>query len=266
MKNLKKLLAIVVCVAMMVPTLAFAAETAAVSPSKQMGNATVTTGKYTYTGGFQKAALKVTTKDASGKTIELTEGKDYVIKGTLTHAAAGTYKAIVQGIGKYSGTQTVNYTIAPKAVNSTAGSKRTYTGKAQTAVIKVADGRKVLKEGTDYTVRGTRTHVAAGTYKVVVTGKGNYSGSKVVYYTIGKAAQNSVKIAVNSSKKKISVTGVKGKAKVSYATSNSKVKVSKGVVQVGKGVKKGTRVRITVKVAATANYKAYSKTFTYTVK
>ncbi len=266
MKNLKKLLAIVVCIAMMVPTLAFAAETAAVSPSKQMGNATVTTSKHTYTGKMQKATIKVTTKDASGKTITLKEGTDYVVKGSRSHIAANTYTVTIQGIGKYSGTTTASYTIAPKKVSTTAGSTKTYTGKLQKATIKVTDGTKVLKEGTDYTVKGSRSHLSAGTYKVVVTGKGNYSGSKTVYYTISKAAQNSVKVAVNSSKKKISVTGVKGKAKVSYATSNSKVKVSKGVVTIGKGVKKGTKVKITVKVAATANYKAYSKTITYTVK
>ncbi len=37
-------------------------------------------------------------------------------------------------------------------------------------------------------------------------------------------------------------------------------------ITVGKGVKKGTKVRITVKVAATKNYKAYSKSIIYKVK
>ena len=45
-----------------------------------------------------------------------------------------------------------------------------------------------------------------------------------------------------------------------------KVKVKNGKITVGKGVKKGTKVRITVKVAATKNYKAYSKSIIYKVK
>ena len=66
--------------------------------------------------------------------------------------------------------------------------------------------------------------------------------------------------------KKIAVSGVKGKAKVAYATNNSKVKVSGGKISIAKGVKSGTKVKITVKVGATKNFNAYKKTITYVVK
>lgn len=67
-------------------------------------------------------------------------------------------------------------------------------------------------------------------------------------------------------KRSITVSGVKAKAKVTYKSANKKVKVKNGKITVGKGVKKGTKVRITVKVAATKNYKAYSKSIIYKVK
>ena len=106
----------------------------------------------------------------------------------------------------------------------------------------------------------------AGKYKITVKGINNYKGTKTIYYTINKAAQKSVKVKVNASKKKITVSGVKAKAKVTYKSANKKVKVKNGKITVGKGVKKGTKVRITVKVAATKNYKAYSKSIIYKVK
>lgn len=55
MKNLKKILAVIVCVAMMIPTVAFAANT---SPAKiNVDTAAVSAGKLTYTGKTQSPKL-----------------------------------------------------------------------------------------------------------------------------------------------------------------------------------------------------------------
>ena len=135
-----------------------------------------------------------------------------------------------------------------------------------TAKVTVKYGNTVLKRGTDYKITGVTRAKNAGKYKITVKGINNYKGTKTIYYTINKAAQKSVKVKVNASKKKITVSGVKAKAKVTYKSANKKVKVKNGKITVGKGVKKGTKVRITVKVAATKNYKAYSKSIIYKVK
>ena len=42
--------------------------------------------------------------------------------------------------------------------------------------------------------------------------------------------------------------------------------VSGGKISIAKGVKSGTKVKITVKVGATKNFNAYKKTITYVVK
>lgn len=267
-KNLKKLLAIVVCIAMMVPTMAFAA-----TPSVKTTQIAGATAKSVYyTGKTQTVKLNVTAKGANGKTVTLVEGKDYkVVKGSTKALKAGKYQVTVEGIGKYAGKKTVTYTVAakdlaPKNVSATASTK-TYNGKKQATTLTLKYNGKVLKNGVDYkVVKGYTKATNAGKYKITIAGKGNFRGTKTVYYTVKMASQKSVKVTTNSSKKKVVVTGVKGKAKVSYSTNNSKVTVSKGVVKVAKGVKKGTKVQVTVKVAATKNYHSTKKVVTYVVK
>ncbi len=63
----------------------------------------------------------------------------------------------------------------------------TYTGLAQTPTVTVTDGDKTLVLDRDYTVT-YRDNVNAGTAKVTILGKGNYSGSVEKSFTIEKAA------------------------------------------------------------------------------
>ena len=63
----------------------------------------------------------------------------------------------------------------------------TYDGKAKKPTVTVKDGNTVLKEGTDYTVTYSN-NVNVGTAKVIVTGKGNYTGTVTKEFTIMKAA------------------------------------------------------------------------------
>lgn len=334
MKSLKKILAVVVCIAMMLPTLAFAANP---SPAKvDIAGATVTVSAMTYTGSAQTAQLTVV---IDGKT--LVAGTDYTVSGQTTAKNAGSYSVTVTGMGNYTGELTVSYTVAPKKVDVTAstpnkyytgdvvvstptvkvgskvltegvdytvkGSKgvkvgvhkmvitgkgnysfsktlyyrikyslpktsvaaaatTTYNGKYQAAKIVVKHGSKVLVKGTDYTVSGTTKAKNAGKYAIKISGKGNYAASKTIYYTIKKANQTTVKVATNNTTKRIAVTGVKGSAPVKYTTNNTKVKISGGRVVIGRGVKKGTIVKITVKVGATANFNGYTKTVSYRVR
>ena len=256
MKNLKKLLAIVVCIAMMVPTVAFAATS---SPTK-VNVKSATAKSLTYNAKSQTTTIVV-----NGKTLTL--NKDFkVVSGSLKATKAGTYTVKIKGIGNYSGDTTVKYTVnAQQSYKATAAAK-TYNAKNQTTKVTVKYGNTVIKRGTDYKITGVTRAKNAGKYKITVKGINNYKGTKTIYYTINKAAQKSVKVKVNASKKKITVSGVKAKAKVTYKSANKKVKVKNGKITVGKGVKKGTKVRITVKVAATKNYKAYSKSIIYKVK
>lgn len=161
----------------------------------------------------------------------------------------------------------------------------TYNGKAIEPVVTVkdltstqaaqADGPvvmasgKVLKKGKDYTV-SYFNNVNAGKAKVTVTGKGNYSGKKVMTFTIQKA-KNTItasKISKKASAKAQTASlnaKAKGGAKLTYRSDNKAVTVSKaGKVTLAKKFV-GTAT-ITITAAETKNYKATAKKITFTVK
>ncbi len=62
----------------------------------------------------------------------------------------------------------------------------TYNGSEQKPTVSVADGSN-LAEGTDYTVTYPDASTNAGSYKVTVTGKGNYTGTVELSYKINPA-------------------------------------------------------------------------------
>ena len=142
-----------------------------------------------------------------GETV-LTEGTDYFITyknedgtesdGKFTNA--GTYTVVVTGIGNYYGTVEKTFTITPKeltfdvALDSDSAS---YDGTAKTPALTVKDGETVLTEGVDYTVSciygddseaknfADTEFINAGSYRLTVTGIGNYAGSSAeIVFTI----------------------------------------------------------------------------------
>ncbi len=78
--------------------------------------------------------------------------------------------------------------------------KKNYTGSAisaPTLTVKDSNGKALVK-GTDYTVTGLVKRTNVGRYKVTVTFKGNYSGTKTLYYTITPKAPSSVKVRLRT--------------------------------------------------------------------
>ncbi|MCM1273703.1 MAG: hypothetical protein NC225_09080 [Clostridium sp.] len=272
MKKLKKLLAVVMMIALMIPVTAFAAEGGSVQTTT-LTTANVTVAAATYTGKAQTS--KVTVKDGSKV---LTVNKDYTVTN-VTKTNAGNYTVTVKGMGSYTGTVTATYKInkASIAKATVAVSKVAYTGKqASPKTIQVKVGKTTLKQGTDYTVAAISKSKKPGTVKqgVKIVGKGNYTGTVYGALTINKAA-NTMKVSsgknfkASALKKKAgtcTITVKNAKGKVTYKSSSKKVKVnSKGKVTVAKGTKKGT-YKITVKAAGNTTYKAKSATFKVVVK
>ena len=109
---------------------------------------------------------------------------------------AGTATITVTGIGRYSGTQTANFVIEPKSVQSLETSDiadRTYTGDAYTPDITVSDGSKVLTKGVDYTVTYTN-NTEPGVATVVIKGaNSNYAGTKIISFKISAVAVKGLK-------------------------------------------------------------------------
>lgn len=251
MKNLKKLLAVIMCVVMLVPTVAFAKT----SPSKVdfSNTAKVTSTAITYTGKAQDAKIVV---KVNGKT--LVAGTDYVITGQTKPTDAGTYKVTIKGMGKYSGTKTYTYKVASKKVapKATAASKFV-SGKNQRILPTVKVGNKVLKYGKDYTVTGN-VKKSVGKYTMVIKGKGNYSFTKKVTYRI---QYNAAKVSAKAASKTYT-----GKAQTTAITvKNGKTVLKKGVDYKISGTVKATKAgKYTVKITGIGNYKG-TKTITYTI-
>lgn len=136
---------------------------------------------YTYDGAAKKPS--VTVKYGS-KT--LTQGTDY----TVTYAKnvnAGTATVTVKGIGSYSGTVNKSFKINAKSVGSCgislAYTSRYFSGTRAKPAVTIKNGSAVLVKDKDYTAY-YYDNLSVGTARVVITGKGNYSGTVTKTYQI----------------------------------------------------------------------------------
>lgn len=283
MKFMKKLVAVVLAVMLMVPSVMINAaevtapeETAPVaSPSlTNISEASISISNFTYTGEMKAPSYSVSYNGTA-----LKKGTDYTISG-LTHCAAGLYTVTFKGIGKFTGTATASYRIYKKAgLSATAVKNLTYNGKNQKGKATVTCGGVTLTEGKDFKYTSGLTHCAAGTYKVTVTGIGNYKGTATYTYKINKAAQTLSATQTKSASyktlrtKSITVTPAKGIGKISYEIllknpNNKKyvsVNTTSGKITIKKGAVKGTyRVKLTF--AGDKNRKAASTTVSVVVK
>ena len=168
-----------------------------------------------------------------------------------------------------------------------------YNGKRQGP--KLTYNGKVLTEGVDYKwmpAGDSGSFVNAGSYDILLFGKGQFAGAIQATYSIDKAA-NPLKIkkgktaAISGATKgekgklkktrKLDVSKVitfknKGKGLRTYLKKSGSKKISisrkTGKVTVSKGLKKGTyKVKVKVKAAGNANYKKSTwKTVTFRIK
>lgn len=128
----------------------------------------------------------------------------------------------------------------------------TYNGKNQTPAVTVKLSGKTLKKGTDYTINSAK-RINAGKYTIVITGKGNYTGTKKITFTINK---RNVKYAtIKKAYKK-----VKGKKVLkSYTVYYGKTKLvnKKNFKLITKKVKSGKKYVNKKYVQGIGNYTGY---------
>ena len=107
-----------------------------------------------------------------------------------TNAGTYTVKATVAESANYAAaTATRNFTIVPKAISKATVEnigEQEFTGRTITPTVTVKDGTVVLTDA-DYSV-AYANNIDAGTASVTITGKGNYTGSTSVKFTIAQAA------------------------------------------------------------------------------
>ena len=139
--------------------------------------------KTTYTGAAVRPAVKVVSR---GKALDA--GTDYTVSYS-NNTNAGTARAVVKGQGKYKGSKTLTFAINKQAISKTAVTitkSAIYTGKEITPAVKVTYGKITLAVGRDYRISYS-SNKDFGKAKVVITGIGNYSGSKTQYFDITAA-------------------------------------------------------------------------------
>lgn len=137
-----------------------------------------------------------TTFSVNYKGTTLTEGTDYTVEYS-GNTNVGTGNITIKGIGEYGGTKTASFQITPKSVSSVEAkgiTDKAYTGSPITQSMTVTDGNKTLKENEDYTV-SYNNNINVGTASVVVTGKGNYQGTKTFNFKIASKNISGVSIS-----------------------------------------------------------------------
>lgn len=128
----------------------------------------------------------------------LKENVDYTISGDMNKTEEGVYTLTVTGIGYYKGTVSFQWEIKKYdiAIAVKGLSKTRYKSNALIHRPDVTwnDGYNLTK-GTDYKISGTTYALAAGNYKITVTGMGKYKGSVDLPWAIVKAQNISTAIA-----------------------------------------------------------------------
>ena len=118
----------------------------------------------------------------------LTQGNDYTVT-YKDNVNAGTSLITVTGTGNYSGTLTKEFTILPVSIQNQTivlnSSAYEYTGEE----IKPGVSVGTLTQDTDYSIT-YQDNIEIGTAKVIITGKGNYTGSVEESFRIVKRIVN----------------------------------------------------------------------------
>ena len=185
--------------------------------------------KVQYDGSLQTVADymtgKVTVKaGATGKKKDVPADAYKLTYATKDGKAVAVGSTIVTTLKK-SDITNKNYTITGDSINAAketavtnkdiadtnvkvevVGGPYAYTGKAITPNIKVAvDGVELAKD-IDYTIKSCTNNVNAGEATVTVEGKGDYSGTQTVKFTINKANLSDVKVEANTKGHKAAFT------------------------------------------------------------
>ena len=149
----------------------------------------------TYTGKAQTQSITVKYRNKT-----LKNGKDYTVS-YQNNINAGTAYVIIKGKGSYSGTVKRSFTIKPAIIYKQCTfykiASQYYTGSQIKPVPKIKNGTTTLKNGTDFTLT-YQNNVNKGTAKVYIKGKGNYSGSCSLTFSITARPVSTLKITVPS--------------------------------------------------------------------
>ena len=149
---------------------------------KDLSRATVSAiGNYTYTGSYCTPNPTVSYQGTI-----LRNGIDYILTYS-NNVSAGTASVTIIGRGNYKGSKTVSFTISGISIyNANVSSIPTqpYTGNAVMPSVVLTYAGQNLVSDRDYTLIYVN-NITVGTASIIINGKGNFSGSKTINFTIG---------------------------------------------------------------------------------
>ncbi len=203
---------------------------------------------------------------------KLIEGVDYKILSCDEGTDVGNYEFSVEGIGKYKGVINKNFEIESKKLDDgdikVNVENQTYTGQEIKPEVTVKVGgdqqETTLIKGVDYDVTYS-DNIKAGTAKVTITFKGNYSGSKTLEFEIESKKLDDGDIKVNVENQTYTGQEIKPEVTVKVGGDQQETTLIKGVdydVTYSDNIKAGTaKVTITFK----GNYSG-SKTLEFEIE
>ena len=145
-------------------------------------------GDVDYSGKEQTPTPTVTVNGT-----ELVKDRDYRISYGNNVNAGSNASITIEGIGDYFASATRYFTINRLYIHNASIASianQQYTGSALEPKLQVSYGGRQLVENVDYTVRYSN-NVEVGTATATITGKGNYSGTKSMTFTIEKKPDGS---------------------------------------------------------------------------
>ncbi len=260
------------------------------------GSSSATEPGSSITGLHQATVTGITSKVYNGKpqtqNVTVTIGDtilqkdvDYTVKYS-NNVNAGFGSVTIEGKGEYSGSGIgATFKIEPARITSVelAAPSHAYTGKPWKPAVKTVKAGSLTLAKSDYTVEyADAKSKTAGSYIVLVSAEGNFTGAKLATYRITQAS-NKVTVAKKSVKKMLKAKKLAKKAQT-FSLPKATVKFGKAKwkvaakdpkraltllgnkVKVKKGAKKGVyTLKLVAFVAKNGNYKA-AKSKTVTVK
>lgn len=144
----------------------------------------------TYSGSELKPSVKVYYNRNYMSSVQLKEGLDYNVTYS-DNINAGTATAIVTGIGAYSGTKNVTFTIEPMKISSPTfdgfKSEYTYTGQKVEPEFTLMDGDTVIPSNEYEVSYSDNTEVGTATITITDATDGNYDINCKAEFDIVKA-------------------------------------------------------------------------------
>lgn len=178
--------------------------------------------KTTYSGSTKKPSVMV--YDIKGDKISSSQ---YDVKYSSGLKNVGTYSVKITFKGKYSGIKTLSFKIVAQSYSKLkvklSASNYHYNGKSKKPAVSVKDSKGKTISSAYYTIYRPTSSKNVGKYKVKIVFKGNYTGTKHLYFNVNPAKSAVTKLTAGT--KKLTVKLAKSSSgsgyQIQYSTSKS---------------------------------------------